>query len=163
VCYDLYCADGDHGGGFRCFTAPAVDRFVRIMDHLGMLDHSASKVEWTNPDNSVGLTDEDWWALHETRSNPGTPLSPAAAEYQRQLRLLTDHQAPNPLGIPPHKLRTNDGWLVTAAEIRAALLFHAAASTHLQAPLFDSEEKRLFQEWIGWLELAAPRGGFRAY
>lgn len=163
VCYDLYCADGEHDGGFRCFTSPAINRFLRTMDRLGMLDRSAEKATWAAPDNGADLTEADWWALQETRSDPDVSLSPAAAEYQRQVRLYTDRQAPNPLGIPPYKLRTNDGWLITAAEIRAALLFHAAASTEDNSPDLDEDEARGWQEWIGWLELSAARGGFRAY
>lgn len=58
-------------------------------------------------------------------------------------------------GIPLHKLCSNDGWWVTAAECKSALqLWEAKGSP-------TDEEFR--DDWIPFLQAAAANGGFRTY
>ena len=58
-------------------------------------------------------------------------------------------------GIPLHKLCSNDGWWVTAAECKSALQLWES----LGSPV--AEEFR--DDWIPFLRAAAANGGFRTY
>lgn len=69
--------------------------------------------------------------------------------------------------IPGHKFGSNDGWLVTPDEIRAALAkLEALPDTDL-VPVRDQwatdAGDNVFDDWVGFLRFAADRGGFRVY
>jgi hypothetical protein len=64
------------------------------------------------------------WALYGVSDfdSAGRPLGERAADYEAALaRILRHHGHTDEPGIPIHKLRTNLGWHVTAAECRAAV------------------------------------------
>lgn len=58
-------------------------------------------------------------------------------------------------GIPLHKLCSNDGWWVTAAECRSALQLWEAKGCPADEEFRD--------DWIPFLQTAAANGGFRTY
>jgi hypothetical protein len=64
------------------------------------------------------------WAVYGVSDfdSAGRPLGGRAEDYEAALeRILSDHGHTDEPGIPLHKLRTNLGWHVTAAECAAAL------------------------------------------
>jgi hypothetical protein len=84
------------------------------------------------------------------------------------------------VGIPVHKLGSNDGWLVTEAECRGAL---AAWRQYVDDTLrsweqsgdedekdesdvaaeMDAQEPEYWLRWINFLAVAAVNGGFRVW
>jgi hypothetical protein len=65
------------------------------------------------------------WAVYGVSDfdSAGRPLGGRAADYQAELAtILSWHGHTDEVGIPVHKLRTNLGWHVTAAECAAAVL-----------------------------------------
>ncbi|MGW4650892.1 hypothetical protein [Kitasatospora sp. NPDC004289] len=102
-----------------------------------------------------GITLED--EVRQYRAGLGAPRSEAFLALDRATRAVQDHTVESPTGIASYKIGgTNDGWLVSPAEIRAALAVHDG--------LDDDTRERLFgglESWIDYLRLAAGRGGFR--
>ncbi|MEV7123951.1 hypothetical protein [Kitasatospora griseola] len=139
------------------------------MDRLGMFtdqDHP----EWPRP-GDFGLTEEDLYDLTEsldakedpeaedTATDQEDPLAEAREKFRRAQDAVTDAE-PHPVeGIPWHKLCSNDGWLVTPAQIGAALAKWEAAYEEDRQEV--AEENDWFPEWIEWLGKAKERGGFR--
>lgn len=60
-------------------------------------------------------------------------------------------------GIPIHKFCSNDGWIVTPAEIRAAL----AQADRVSEPAIAIPE--WWEDWLNWMKLAADHDGFEVY
>lgn len=111
-----------------------MNRYLGAMGELGMLDSL-----------SRGPTTKDW---NSRRSEAG---------YET-LRTKT---AAHPIGLPTYKFGSNDGWLVTPEEIKAAL-----ARYQKPGPEFFTAhevEEDYWDEWIQFLERAVERGGFRVY
>lgn len=69
--------------------------------------------------------------------------------------------------IPGHKFGSNDGWLVTPDEIRAALAkLEALPDTDFMAVRARWETgtgDNVFDDWVDFLRFAAGRGGFRVH
>lgn len=81
-------------------------------------------------------------------------------EYERQAEALrASHNGECP-GIPWWKLSSNDGWLVSPAEIRAAL---AKLRRTKPGTVLDEDTWRLFTEWCDWMRAACEHGGFRVW
>lgn len=59
-------------------------------------------------------------------------------------------------GIPGHKFGSNDGWLVTPAEIDAALHAYLACDESQR----HAERDNWWPEWIAWLDYARQHEGF---
>ncbi|QKW22139.1 hypothetical protein HUT16_26450 [Kitasatospora sp. NA04385] len=75
-------------------------------------------------------------------------------------RAVVDWQAEQPTGIPGYKIGGgNDGWLVTPAEIRAALAALEAQPESVKAEAVSQYPR--WEEWIDYLQRAATHGGFR--
>jgi hypothetical protein len=80
---------------------------------------------------------------------------PGRAEYERaEYELLSAHRGECP-GIPAHKLSSNDGWHVLAAEITAAL-----RANEKHQPPADCE---WWDDWIAWIRDAVDRNGFEVH
>lgn len=90
------------------------------------------------------------------------------------MRMLDTRRAPagcttewtpdKPTGIPVDKLCSNDGWLVTPAEIRAALASYGTLDPRDEAHILDEcqvADPEYWGRWIDYLRRAADRGGFR--
>jgi hypothetical protein len=89
-------------------------------------------------------------------------------EYQDACREITDSESPEPKGIPPYKTGSNDGWLITPAELRAALATYDAAPKERRQDVvweaFEStSERQYWNKWILFLRRAEKHGGFRVW
>lgn len=141
-----------------------------VMDALGMLVTGYPQPSF--PELPDGVTWEDVDAAVE-EANPGAgdglPVKAAAAVYVKELDAhLAWHPEPAS-GIAAHKFGSNDGWLVTPAEIEAALAAYRTHSapqvmTLLGAALGDEGDSHSYWiEWITYLERARVRGGFKVH
>lgn len=83
---------------------------------------------------------------------PDWPSGATEDEVETHLRNTYDERP----GIPLHKLSSNDGWWVTAAECRSALDIWERAG----CPEFEEEFRN---DWIPFLQNAAKHGGFRTF
>jgi hypothetical protein len=83
--------------------------------------------------------------------------SPALAAYldARAQHLAANYDAQV---IPRHKLWTNDGWLVTPAELTAAL-------PHAPKTALDRRQRPIpwWHQWLDYLDTARGHGGFRVH
>jgi hypothetical protein len=160
VGFDIYiqtpdgkCADGDENY-FR-FAWTQMPRTLDAMSNFGMLTELPLPVF---PDLSAfGL---EWKDLR-----PGVEHDPGTlnriAEFRSAFLAARDASEREPNGIPRYKLDRNDGYLVTPAEITAAL---AAYEAHPQVaiaelPIGDPTWSR----WIAFLRRAKTLGGLRTY
>ncbi|MFJ9521258.1 hypothetical protein ACIRPK_23785 [Kitasatospora sp. NPDC101801] len=136
------------------------------MEQFGMLtdqDHP----EWPRP-GDFGLTEEDMDDLTDSlddkegaATGQEDPLAVARERFRRAQDAVTDAEPQPVTGIPWHKLCSNDGWLVTPAQIGAALAKWETVDEKKRAAAVG--ENDWFPEWIEWLGKAKERGGFRVY
>lgn len=142
--YDMYIRDrqpnaSDDDCYFR-LNVWGMGAARELMDDAGMLcwpPHDSS--EWDQlPPYDDGDPDGE-----------GGPEYCAAAD-----KLLAAHNGECP-GIPGHKFCSNDGWIVTPPEIRAAL------AAERKNPPADPPE--WWSEWIDYLRRAEQRGGFEVH
>lgn len=108
--------------------------------------------EWYGPDGkypAANLTDEQW---------------DQARDYVKALiRHLTLHDKDTP-GISAHKFGSNDGWIVTPAEIKYALnAWDNLGGDRRAAILATYGNPVWFAEWIDWLRVAEQRSGFAVH
>jgi hypothetical protein len=95
------------------------------------------------------------------RTGMGYPAEPelwTSADDAADLRWRSQ-TVPGRSGIPAFKLRTNDRWLVTVAEIDEALAAYARVPAALRAVL---ETGPKWTAWLAWLAVARDHGGFEA-
>jgi len=122
-----------------------------LMHKIGMLDldRPAETTEFPDP-ASFGVTSEMWndW---DGEVDENTPEQ--LRNYNAAVEALVSFQRETPAGIPLHKLRTNDDWLVTPAEIASAL----AALGDTAVP----DAPSWWGQWIDWLRYAQEHDGFR--
>jgi hypothetical protein len=92
-----------------------------------------------------------------SRSSNSSSTSAALAAY---LEALERHQRANYHAqvIPVHKLRTNDGWLLTPEELTAAL-------PHAPATALDRRQRPIpwWTQWLDYLDSARGHGGVRVH
>lgn len=142
--YDMYLRDrqpNDHRDDFYFhLNVWGMSDARRLMDAAGMLC-------WPQYDSSQWNTlppyDE---SDPDGEGGPGYRLA--------RDTLLAAHNGECP-GIPGHKLCSNDGWIVTPPEIRAAL---ASLRTY---PVAAPPE--WWPDWIEYLRRAEVRGGFEVH
>ncbi|KAB1989821.1 hypothetical protein [Streptomyces triticiradicis] len=158
--YDIYIQGGDgkllagdeNSFRFGYFRMPQV---VALMEHFGMV------VERPLPSapalSAYGLTEQDF----KSGAQPAQATINRIAEYRAAHQAVMDTAESAPTGIPTYKLRYNDGFLTTAAEIRAAL---AAYDAHPQADLGEVllDDSR-WPRWTAFLRRAQMHCGFRIY
>ncbi|MXM62182.1 hypothetical protein GR925_01620 [Streptomyces sp. HUCO-GS316] len=146
-------ADGDENY-FR-FARTAMPRTLDAMNNFGML------VELPVPSypelSAYGLTRQDF----QPGTQPDQATATRIAEYRAAYLAVKDASETEPKGIPAYKLRYNDGFLVTVAEITAAL------TTYEAHPHVDIAEMPIgdptWRHWITFLRRAKEHGGLRTY
>jgi hypothetical protein len=157
VGYDIYIqthdgkrAEGD-GNYFRLgyFQMP---RTLDAMRNFGMLEELALP---SYPELSAyGLTREDF-------IKPDAAAENRIAEFRSAYLAVKDASQAEPKGIPTYKLTYNDGFLVTIAEITAAL------TTYEAHPHVDIAEMPVgdptWRNWIAFLRRARAHGGLRTH
>ncbi|UNO42178.1 hypothetical protein [Streptomyces sp. MST-110588] len=158
--YDIYIqttdgkpADGDENY-FR-FAWTAMPRILDAMNDFGML------VELPVPSypelSAYGLTEEDL----KPGTQPDHATATRIAEYRAAYLAVKDASESEPKGIPAYKLRYDDGFLVTVAEITAALTIYEA-QPHVgiaEMPVGD----HTWRLWVNFLRRAKERGGLRTH
>ncbi|MFJ7912913.1 hypothetical protein [Kitasatospora sp. NPDC096204] len=127
----------------------------RATDRLGTLSHGHEPLPLPLPRiEGFGLTAADFAA------EPGGEVSPAVLAFRAACRAVSGRQAERPTGIPDYRIGgTNDGRLVTPAEIRAALAALAAQPASARAGTFAGTPH--WEEGVDYLTRAAAHGGFR--
>ncbi|MER5352544.1 hypothetical protein ABT093_19705 [Kitasatospora sp. NPDC002551] len=131
----------------------------KAMAKLGMLteqDHPA----WPDPVD-FGLPKDDPWGDGENEAEGGDALAEARERFEQAQKGVVEAEPQPVTGIPLYKLCSNDGWLVTPAEIKAALTSWEAADESDRRTAVGEHD--WFPEWIDWLGKAKERGGFRVY
>ncbi|GGO58779.1 hypothetical protein [Streptomyces lasiicapitis] len=113
---------------------------------------------------AYGLTDHpdepDYYTEGPERDAAQARLTDQERAYLDAVRAVRDRDAETP-GIPAYKLTSNDGWLVTEREVKAAL------DVWEKADLKDQNETQAefpwWGEWLDFLKYNAERGGFRVH
>ncbi|MFD4394384.1 hypothetical protein [Kitasatospora sp. NPDC058478] len=121
------------------------DRVVRAMDRLGMIQDL--------PYDLAHAADCSHDLAHVLAA-----VDPQEA-VEEKVRAVLTASIPNPAGIPRHKLATGDGWLVTPAEITAALAAYQRAPHDERTAV-----SALIDDWDRWIEvlhIAGDHAGFR--
>ncbi|MEV7177433.1 hypothetical protein [Kitasatospora sp. NPDC093679] len=135
------------------FDMSSMGPALRAMDRLGMLSYGHEPPAWPKSAD-FGLTSADFVGAADGR------VSETMRTYEAACRAVAAWHAEPPTGIPDHKIGgTNDGWIVTPAEIRAALAALAAQPEEAKAGTFAEHPR--WDEWIDYLTRAAAHGGFR--
>lgn len=78
---------------------------------------------------------------------------------RRANQAARDRAVEQPTGIPAYKFASNDRWLVSPAEITAALAVYDGLAQAEQDELFGSLGD--WDGWIAFLRRAVDRRGFR--
>ncbi|BAJ32258.1 MULTISPECIES: hypothetical protein [Kitasatospora] len=143
--------DGAGDPAYR-FDSAGMRPVRRTMERLGMLSYDEPP-PWPSP-TEHGLTPADFAAALDGRT------SERMRAFRSACRVVTDWAAERPTGIPAYKFGgTNDGWLVTPAEIRSALATLAAHPAWARTVVLRGQPS--WTEWIDYLERATAHGGFR--
>lgn len=158
--YDIYIqtsdskpAEGDVNY-FR-FAYTAMPRTLDAMNNFGML------VELPIPSypelSAYGLRREDF----QPGIKPDLSTANRIAEFRTAYQAVKDAAEPEPTGIPRYKLAYNDGFLVTVAEITAALTTYEAhpGVAITEIPVGDPT----WRFWIDFLRRAQAHGGLRTH
>lgn len=126
-----------------------MSRYAGAMLDLGMAHDSTSPV-----------TGDDWGSLPEWDGE-----DEGETAYNEAVDKLTgQHGTSEDPTIPLHKFGSNDGWLVTPDEIKAALdAWEHRANTGVSTETWSLIQTEYWGEWITWLELAAEHDGFRVH
>ncbi|GAO08668.1 hypothetical protein TPA0598_04_03040 [Streptomyces lydicamycinicus] len=158
--YDIYIqtpdgkpAEGDENY-FR-FAITAMPRTLDAMSNFGML------VDLPIPSYptlaAYGLKREDF----QPGAKPDQATATRIAEYRAAYQAVTDAAEPDPTGIPAYKLAWSDGFLVTVAEISAALATYEA---HPQVEIAEMPVgDPTWRRWIAFLRRARAHGGLRTH
>ncbi|MFB7742471.1 hypothetical protein [Streptomyces sp. NPDC056132] len=156
--YDIYILNSDdtHAEGddnyFR-IAYTAMPRTLDTMLNFGML------VELPLPE----APPLEAYGLRVEQMQPGyradTATAQRVAEYRAARNALLKAAPSHPAGISAYKLRHNDGFVVTPAEINAAL---SAYEAHPHATVSELPVgNQTWPHWVTFLRRAAERGGFR--
>ncbi|MEV6791280.1 hypothetical protein AB0M87_04595 [Streptomyces sp. NPDC051320] len=138
--------------------------YLYYMHQLGMLAVDYDMPSF--PQLPDGIT---WDDMEAAEAPPGDGSSlPVKAEAVAHLKAREAHVAWHPepaFGIAQHKFGSNDGWLVTPQEIKAALESYRTHSGDEVKVIVGTGEGRLeyWLKWIAYLERAQHRGGFRVW
>lgn len=140
-------------------TAGSMTDALNAMDRLGMLathpdGHLVDAAPTPFPRQQDFGVEPDMWDYAE-----GDEVPAPIVAFEQAFSAVSDAQAEKPNGIPLYKLRTNDLWLVTPDEIRAALVAHLEAG--LAVPAVPEPDYFWWPHWLAFLELAAEHGGIR--
>lgn len=152
-----------------------MSRYASAMLALGMVYDSRSPAfppAW----DYRGEADETLWfgvVDHvedgEARPDAATDeLVARARAYVEEAGKVRRHHPDGGDVIPVHKFGTNDGWVVTPDEIKAALAVYDALPVErvedvLAEEVGHGERRDYWDRWIGWLELAVDHDGFEVW
>jgi len=130
--------------GYHQFNWHGMSRCEETMEAAGMLCHPEppSSAEW----NALPDFIEDWEQL-------GLPYG-GVAYFEAKQRLTLAHRG-ECAGIPAYKFHSNDGWVVTPAEIRAAL---RAVQTNP-----PDDPPKFWPVWLDYLREAESHGGIEVH
>ncbi|MFI5800944.1 hypothetical protein [Streptomyces sp. NPDC051677] len=157
---DIYIQTSDGkraegGGNYFRFAFTALPRTLDAMKNFGML------VELPVPSypelSAYGLAGVDL--------RPGTKYDGSTtnrvAEFRTAYQAVKDASETVPTGIPRYKIDSNDGFLVTVAEITAALTTYDAhpSVAIAEMPVGDPT----WGIWIAFLRHAQAHGGLRTH
>lgn len=153
-----------------------MSHYHAAMAELGMVYRSRSP-HFPDPATYHGnaVEDELWWGAVEHFEHGealpeglGAEMVEAARRYAADC-LETRRRHPD-LGqvIPEHKFGSNDGWVVTPEEIRAALAVYEATPAELVNQVVgthigDGERRDYWDRWIAYLRLAVSHDGFEVH
>ncbi|WJV48928.1 hypothetical protein [Streptomyces flavofungini] len=146
-------AEGDEN--YFCFASTAMPRTLDAMTNFGML------VDLPIPTfpklSEYQLKRADFLP----RTEPDKDIAGRVAAYRAAYLAVKDASEPEPTGIPAYKLEHNDGYLVTVAEITAALTnYEANANVDIaEMPVGDLT----WPTWTAFLRRAKSLGGLRTY
>lgn len=127
-----------------------------VMARLGMLTADEPPDEPNPADHGTTMERIEVFLDSDAEDPPPDLVSFAAA-----MREMFDAQADKPSGIPRYKLTSSDGWLVTPAEITAALGWWATTPPDRQRAVKDGVA--WWPAWINFLKDASDQGGFRVW
>lgn len=158
--YDVYIqtpdgkpAEGDENY-FR-FAFTAMPRTLDAMNNFGML------VELPVPSypqlSAYGLTRADF----QPGIAPDLNTVNRIAEFRAAYQAAKNASDPKPTGIPRYKLYSTEGFLVTVAEITAALTTYDAhpGVAVAEMPVGDP----IWRFWMNFLRRAQAHGGLRTH
>lgn len=135
-----------------------MSRCREYMYDRGMVYTSEHEGEWPQYTEPARMDGEDAAAWH-ARIDAYDEL------YQKKcLPIVSAHPAGGDT-IPVHKFSSNDGWLVTEEECKAAVTSNAL----FDPPVWENPNTKITEpvqwwpEWIAFLERASTRGGFRVH
>ncbi|MGH3648049.1 MAG: hypothetical protein ACRDTM_12845 [Micromonosporaceae bacterium] len=151
------------GDGYLQLNLGGMGRLYEAMQQLGMLYDSRPPGPW--PPSPGAHIEEIAYQLAY-----GEPTH-ATSEELRQARDYTEtrrrHLRAHPRGghaIPGHKFFTNDGWIVTPDEIKAALSAYEAAGAGAAERLLSTQnELNYWDRWIAYLRRAVDHEGFEVH
>ena len=143
---------------------------------LGMAYKSSCRGDFPDyPDSEAvqQLIDEINYPEYASERKPGEivredDLFAARAYIQQRDAALVDHPHGG-TAIPLHKFSSNDGWIVTPAECKAALkAWHGTTPEARLAALTEAgvtgpDWARIWARWIDYLTLAQDFGGFEVH
>ncbi|MEW2117711.1 hypothetical protein AB0945_21470 [Streptomyces sp. NPDC005474] len=157
---DIYIQTSDGkrtegGGNYFRFALTALPRTLDAMKNFGML------VELPVP----SYPELSAYGLAGVNLRPGTKYDESTAnrvaEFRAAYQAVKDASEPVPTGIPRYKIDSNDGFLVTVAEITAALATYDAhpSVAIAEMPVGDPT----WGNWIAFLRHAQAHGGLRTH
>jgi hypothetical protein len=136
--------------------------WVERMAEFGMVVDSKYKQEDWPTAEQFGLTWEQVEAeTYDANYERCRPTSPAVIAYVDARDAFLRERFTDQPGIPVHKFGSNDGWVVTPEEIKAALKVAPEAVLVEDSGGPDGARKPL-ERWLPWLEFlrgAAAHGG----
>ncbi|MQY11478.1 hypothetical protein SRB5_15970 [Streptomyces sp. RB5] len=109
--------------------------------------------------SSYGLTVQD--LEFPSRTLPDPEIVRRLTEFQSAYQTVLDTAEATPDGIPSYKLVNEVGFLVTTAEISAALASYEGHPDANNAERPGSDPT--WRIWVAFLRHARTQGGFRAY
>ncbi|WP_128803092.1 MULTISPECIES: hypothetical protein [unclassified Streptomyces] len=137
------------------FAWTALPRTLDVMANFGML--TELPVPSAPTLSAYGLAIQDF----QPGIQPDQATANRIAEYRAAYQAVMNAAEAEPTGIPVYKLVNNDGFLVTVAEIGAAL------ATYEAHPSFDIAEMPVgdptWRYWTAFLRRAQTHGGFRTH
>ncbi|MGD6749142.1 hypothetical protein [Streptomyces sp. BH105] len=160
IVHERYEAMHDADTAYFRLNIWGMGRYTEIMEQLGMTvsDYSAPPF----PHQPEGVTWDEIEAAQEAGDAANTPVRPEVLAYLKQQEAHVAWRPEPAFGIALHKFGSNDGWLVTPEEIKAALeTYRTHGSGEVKVIVGDDLDYLL--KWIAYLERAQHRGGFRVW
>jgi hypothetical protein len=177
-----YGAMRDAEGSYFRLNIFGMGEYARLMETFGMVFEAGPYPEWPHP-GPYGTTDEIVEQVRYPEYSEGKPpLSDEDAANARRYiaaheSVLAWHPEESLLdedsAIPAHKFSTNDGWIVTPAECRAAVKMWREACELAGAGEEEIGRKVLtgamdengmggdyWMKWVAWIEGAIEHDGF---